>query len=50
VVEDVVLGIHSPFDLMYFVGSVGSVLGHYNGSFEFSVYKVLVVALLSILD
>jgi len=48
VVEDIVLWVHAPLDLMYFVGTVRAVLGHDDCSFELSVDESCIVALQSI--
>lgn len=50
VVEDVIVGVHVPFDLVYLVGAMGSVLGHDDGSFKFSVDECLIVPLEAVLD
>ena len=40
VVEDVLLRIHVPLDLVDLVGSMRTVVGHNNGTFEFTIHKV----------
>ena len=50
VVEDVVFGVHIPLDLVYFVGTVGSVLGHDNSTLKFAVHKLCIVALAPIVN
>ena len=50
VVENVVLWIHVPLDLMDLVGSVGAILGHDDGTFELSVDKSGIVPHSSICD
>lgn len=50
VVEDVVLRVHVPLDLMDLVGSVRTVLGHDDGSLELSVDESGIVSLASISD
>lgn len=42
-VEDVVLWVHLPLDLMDFVGSVRAILCHDDGTFEFSIDEILIV-------
>ena len=49
-VENVVLRVHVPFDLVDLVSSVGAVLGHDDGAFELSVDKLGVVSHSSICD
>lgn len=49
VIKDVVSWVHVPLDLVDLVGSVRSVLGHHNGSFEFSIDEILIVALKSVI-
>jgi len=49
VVEDVVLRIHVPLDLMHFVGTVRAVLGHDDRTFELSVDEICIVPLSSII-
>ena len=44
VVEDVLLWIHIPLDLVDFVGPVRTVLGHDDGSFKLSVDKICIVS------
>lgn len=43
-VKDVVFRVHLPFDLVHLVGSVWSILGHDDGTFEFSVDEACVVS------
>lgn len=50
VVKDVVFRVHLPLDLMDLVGSVRTVLGHDDGTLEFTVDKVGVVSHTSISD
>lgn len=50
VVEDVVLRVHVPLDLMDLVGSVRTVLGHDDGTLELSVDEGGIVSLTSISD
>lgn len=42
-VEDVIFGVHVPFDLMDFVGTMRAVLSHYYSSFEFSGHKLSIM-------
>ena len=46
-IKYVILWVHIPFYLMYFVRSMRTVFCHYNCSFEFSVYYVLIQTLKS---
>jgi hypothetical protein len=48
-VEDVVFGVHVPFDLMHLVGTVGAVFGHHDGPFKLSVDKICIMSLASII-
>ena len=48
VVEDVVLGVHVPLDLVHFVGTVRAVLGHDDRTLELSVDEICIVTLASI--
>lgn len=50
VIEDVILRVHSPLDLMDLVGSVRAVFGHDDGTFEFSVDKDGIVSSSSLGD
>lgn len=50
VVKDIVFGIHIPFDLMYFIGPMRPIPGHYNCTFKFSVNMSLVMSQQSILN
>jgi hypothetical protein len=50
VVKDIILRIHGPFDLMDFVRPVRSIFCHYDGTLEFSLHEILVVAREPILD
>ena len=43
-VKDVVFWVHVPLDLMDFVGSVRTVLGHDDSSFELTVDKIGIVS------
>ena len=49
-VENVVLWVHSPLNLVHLVGSVWSVLGHHDSPLEFSVDEIVVVSLKPVLD
>lgn len=50
VVKDVVFWVHIPLDLMDFVGSMRTVLGHDDSSFELTVDKIGIVSHSSICD
>lgn len=50
VVEDIVLRVHVPLDLMDLVGSVRSVLGHDDGTLELSIDEGGIVPLTSVSD
>lgn len=50
VVKDIILRIHFPLDLMDFVSPVWAIFGHDDGSFKFSVHKIMVIPLEPILD
>jgi hypothetical protein len=50
VVEDVVLRVHAPLDLVHLVGSVRAVLGHDDGTFELSVDEIGVMSHSSVSD
>lgn len=47
-VENVILWVHVPFDLVDFVSSVRAIFGHDNSTFKFSANKVLIKSLKSI--
>jgi len=49
VVEDVVLWVHVPLDLVHFVGTVRPVLGHDDCTLELSVDEICIVSLASII-
>lgn len=50
VVEDVLLGVHAPLDLVHLVGTVGPILGHDDGALEFFVDKIVIVSLAPIIN
>jgi hypothetical protein len=49
-VKNVVFRVHLPFDLMHLVGSVRSILGHNDGTFELSVDETGIVSHSSVSD
>jgi hypothetical protein len=50
VVEDVLLRVHPPLDLVHLVGSVRAVLGHDDGTLELAVDEILVMSLSPVSD
>ena len=50
VIKDVVFWVHVPLDLMDFVGSMRTVLGHDDGSFELTVDEIGIMSHSSICD
>jgi len=50
VVEDVLLRVHVPLDLVDFVGSVRTVIGHHNRTFKLSIDEVSVESVSAVLD
>lgn len=49
VVEDIVLWVHIPLDLVYLVCSVRAILGHDDCTLKLSVDEICIVALASII-
>jgi len=49
-IEDVVLGVHVPLDLMNFIATVWTILSHYYCPFKFSINEICVVSLESIIN
>jgi hypothetical protein len=43
-VKDVIFWVHSPLDLMNLVGSMRAILGHDDGTFEFSVDEICIMS------
>jgi len=45
VVEDVILRVHGPLDLMHLIGTVGPILGHDDGALVFFIDKIVIKSL-----
>ena len=50
VVKDIVFGVHIQFDLVHFVGTVRSILGHDDSTLKLTDDKLCIIALVPIVN